>query len=276
VYSARNGTLSANTTGTGKYSYYVVDRIFSHSFHASLEWAAQVVQNEGQAVVISVASGPYAWNFNLAPHGVEVEQEGGWILAAPLDTRDGYHAYRVEIPARGSAFQLYVDDVLRYTGRAKEGGQNSAALVWGDVSSKDDSKVSWQYIKMAHRRPSTRVMPRLVAGAVSLSDQTKATRLGSTIPLKFQLFNDVGTNVSSPDLVVELVDLVWISPDAPGSVVDVESGPVESNFRYDSTVGDTGGYICNFNTRGLPSGTYNIILNVNGDPTPFKLQFQIR
>ena len=254
VYAVENGRLQADTRGTGKYSYYVVDRIFNHSFDASLQWRANVSQNDGQGVVVSVASGSYAWNFNLAENGVEVEQEGGWTLVVPMDTRDAFHSYRVEIPRNGAAFDLYVDEVLLYSGKAKEGGNNSATLSWGDTSAQGDGKVDWDYIRLSQRHSTTRTRPALVSSILPLWDQTKAVRSGRTIPLKLQVLDALGANVWSPEVIVQMA----------------------TNFRYDATLGTSGGFIYNFSTKGLNSGTYNVILNINGHLNPYKLQFQIR
>jgi hypothetical protein len=276
VYSVTGGHLNANTLGTGKYSYYVVDRSFNHSFPASLEWKAQVVQNDGQAVVVSAASGLYAWNFNLANNGVEVQGRGGWTLVVPMDTRDAFHTYRVEIPSNGSSYQLYVDDVLLYIGNADRSGTYSPTISFGDTTAKGDSSVLWDYITLSQRLRFSLTLPALFTTVFPLSDQTKAAKSGSTIPLKLQLLNAVGKNVSSPGVTVESVGLTRVSPIAPGGLVDVDGGTPDLNFRYDAALGGSGGYVYNFSTTGLDAGTYNVNFQVDGDSTTYKLQFQIR
>src|SRR5262249_1186750 len=50
-----------------------------------------------------------------------------------------------------------------------------------------------------------------VYGVIALYDQTKAHRAGSTIPIKIELVNSVGKDVSSPNLGVHAVGLIKVS-----------------------------------------------------------------
>jgi hypothetical protein len=276
VYSVKGGFLYASTLGTGKYSYYVADRFFNHAFAATLECQARVVQNDGQAIVLSLASGSYSWALNLANDGVEVQQKGGWVQAVAMNTRDKFHTYRMEIPAKGSSFELYVDEVLVYTGDGLTGGKYFPALSWGDTVSKADSSVIWDSITLSQTVPLTLTLPTLFKTVSPLYDQTKAAKSGSTIPLKLELLNAIGSNVSHPDLTVDAARVVLVSPNAPGSTIEVEGGVPDSNFRYDPGVGRSGGYVYNFSTKGLNTGTYAVIFTVGGEETERSLQFEVR
>jgi hypothetical protein len=276
VYSVKGGALYASTLGTGKYSYYVADRFFNHAFPATLECKARVVQNDGGAIVLSLASGSYAWNLNLANYGIEVQQRAGWALVAPMDTRDRFHTYRVEIPANGSSFEVYADDVLVYTGDALTGGRNFPTLSWGDTVTKADSSVIWDYITLSQKVPGSLTLPSLFTTVSSLFDQTKAVKSGSTIPLKLQLLNAVGANVSSADLKIDAVGLKLVSPNAPGLLIDGDGGTPDTNFRYDPAVGKGGGYVCNLSTKGFSTGTYAVTFTVGGEETERRIQFEVR
>lgn len=51
----------------------------------------------------------------------------------------------------------------------------------------------------------------------------------------------------------------------------------DNNFRYDSTLGPTGGYIYNLSTKGLSTGTYALTFSVSGDPVPrHQVLFQVK
>ena len=48
------------------------------------------------------------------------------------------------------------------------------------------------------------------------------------------------------------------------------------NFRFDPTLGTTGGYIFNLSTRGLGTGTYALSFIASGDPTTHTAMFQVK
>ena len=109
-----------------------------------------------------------------------------------------------------------------------------------------------------------------------LYDPTRAHRSGSTIPIKLQLC-DASGNLSSPNIVLTALNVQLVSSTAPGPVEDSGSANPDSNFRYDASLGGTGGYIFNLSTRGLATGTYNLSFKVVGaDPTIYSAPFQVR
>ena len=109
-----------------------------------------------------------------------------------------------------------------------------------------------------------------------LYDPTRAHRSGSTIPIKLQLC-DTGGNLSSSNIALTALSVQLVSSTASGSVEDSGSANPDSNFRYDASLGGTGGYIFNLSTRGLATGTYNLNFKVvGGDPTIYTAPFQVR
>jgi hypothetical protein len=62
------------------------------------------------------------------------------------------------------------------------------------------------------------------------------------------------------------------------------SGPVESpgnanpdsDFRFDPTLGPTGGYIFNLKTTGLTTGSYMLDFTITGDPFVYAALFQVK
>jgi len=57
-------------------------------------------------------------------------------------------------------------------------------------------------------------------GVCALYDQTKAHRSGSTIPVKLQLCDASGANLSAQNIVLKAMGTRLISPDAWGEVED--------------------------------------------------------
>ena len=109
-----------------------------------------------------------------------------------------------------------------------------------------------------------------------LYDPGQVSKSGSTIPIKLQLFNDSGTNLSSADMVVHAVGVSHITTNTYGQLNGAGNANPNQNFRYDPALGGTGGYIFNLNTGGYATGTYALHLIVGGEPHVYTTQFQIR
>ncbi|MBI2871669.1 MAG: PxKF domain-containing protein [Chloroflexi bacterium] len=110
-------------------------------------------------------------------------------------------------------------------------------------------------------------------GVCALYDQTKAVKSGSTIPIKLQLCDNSGANVSSAGVTVNAASVTKVSDSTTSDAVDSGKANPESNFRYDATLG---GYIYNLSTKGLTSGTYQVDLTVSGDPVGHTVQFVVK
>jgi hypothetical protein len=108
-------------------------------------------------------------------------------------------------------------------------------------------------------------------GIVPLFDQTKAAKSGSTIPIKLELTNAGGGNISSASIAVTAIRLVQVSSSATFDVMDSGNANPDNNFRYDGS-----GYIFNLGTNGLGTGTYELVFTVSGDPSTHTVAFQVR
>src|SRR5262249_15199438 len=114
--------------------------------------------------------------------------------------------------------------------------------------------------------------------ACLLYDATHSAKSGSTIPIKFQLCDALGRDVSSAGITVTALQVVMLSTNASTTVDDAGNANPDSNFRFDPTLAPTGGSIFNLKTTGLSTGTYVLTFTVSGDPTPHnsELLFQVR
>lgn len=114
-----------------------------------------------------------------------------------------------------------------------------------------------------------------VYGVCPLHNAGKAHKAGSTVPLKLQLCDGVGTNLSDPAVVVHASGLYQSDPTAATSLVpDAGNANPDQNFRY---AADLGGYIYNFKTTGLGSGTWVVTFTVNGEVDPsYYVTFDVR
>jgi hypothetical protein len=113
-------------------------------------------------------------------------------------------------------------------------------------------------------------------GICALYDQTQVHQSGSTVPIKLQLCDASGTDVSATSIAVTAIGLLRVSSATTGTPVASGDANPGNNFRYDTTLGPTGGYIYNLKTTGLAAGTWSLQFTVTGDPTLHSVQFQIR
>jgi len=107
-------------------------------------------------------------------------------------------------------------------------------------------------------------------------ESDKAHKAGSTVPVKLQLLDNAGANISSADKVVHAVGISLVTSETSGTVADSGNANPDQDFRFDPTLGETGGYIFNLKTTGYAPGTYRISFTVGSDPYVYTTQFQVR
>jgi hypothetical protein len=66
------------------------------------------------------------------------------------------------------------------------------------------------------------------------------------------------------------------STEALGPVEDAGNANPDSNFRFDASLGGSGGYIYNLSTKGMSTGTWALRFRATGDPTLHRLEFQLK
>lgn len=99
---------------------------------------------------------------------------------------------------------------------------------------------------------------------------------GATYPIKLQLCNSSGNDLFSSTAVVSATGITQTSTKFSGPVQSPGNANPDSDFRFDSSLGPTGGYIFNLKTTGLTKGSYIMNFTVTGDsfiyPAPFQVQ----
>ena len=113
-------------------------------------------------------------------------------------------------------------------------------------------------------------------GIATLFDATRAAKSGSTLPVKLRLIDAGGADLSSASIVVTAIRVVLVSTSATTDVQDAGNANPDGDFRFDDSLGPSGGYIFNLSTKGLVSGTYHLVFMVAGDPAPHVVGFQVR
>jgi predicted extracellular nuclease len=104
-----------------------------------------------------------------------------------------------------------------------------------------------------------------------LYDPTKAVKSGATYPIKLQLCDINGNNVSSSSTVLHALGVGQISSTSYGDVISAGEANPDNNFRFDD-----GKYIYNLKTTGLTTGVYNLYFTAGSDPVVHTVQFQVK
>ncbi|HUS20061.1 MAG TPA: lamin tail domain-containing protein [Terriglobales bacterium] len=104
-------------------------------------------------------------------------------------------------------------------------------------------------------------------GICSLYNTAQPTNTGSTIPVRLQICDANGNNLSSSSTVVNVVNITGADNTTYAAVSSGKANP-NGYFRYDASLG---GYIFNLNTKDLLVGSYLLNFQVAGDPTVHSL-----
>jgi hypothetical protein len=106
-----------------------------------------------------------------------------------------------------------------------------------------------------------------------LYDQNAAKKSGSAYPIKLQLCDATGNNLSSSSITVHAVSVTRISMNTSATPDDTGNANPDADFRYDATLA---GYIFNLSTTGYPTGTYTLNFTASKDPTVHSAQFAVK
>ena len=77
-------------------------------------------------------------------------------------------------------------------------------------------------------------------------------------------------------MAVRAVGVALASAETYGPPADAGNANPDQGFRFDPTLGETGGYIYNLKTTGYAPGTYSVSFTVGSDPYVYQAQFKIR
>jgi hypothetical protein len=112
-------------------------------------------------------------------------------------------------------------------------------------------------------------------GVCYLYDQTKAVQHNATVPIKLQLCDSAGHNLSSSAVTVTATSVALLTG-ATGTLEDSGNANPDDNFRYDPTLQ---GYIFNLSTKSLNSGTWRLYFRTSKDAgtgSPYMAGFGVR
>lgn len=142
---------------------------------------------------------------------------------------------------------------------------NTAALPAGSYT------IQYSYAGDANFQASSGSGTLQVTYAVNvLSNTSRPVRAGAALPIKLQVTDAAGNNLSSADLTVTAVSL--IGPDGQTYTPQSRGRANPDNvFRHTSW-----GYRYNLDTRDLPAGTYTLLVQIGNDPVLHAITFTVR
>ena len=151
---------------------------------------------------------------------------------------------------------------VNYGDNTNAGTAHATATFAGDANHDGSSDEKWFVINF---------------NVCALSDQTKAVKQNATVPVKFFLCDASGRDVSSASIVVSAVSLAPKAGSLSGVVEDAGNANPDNNFRFDPTLGPSGGYIFNLSTKGLGAAIWNLSFTVNGQTSSsYQLGFGVK
>lgn len=104
-----------------------------------------------------------------------------------------------------------------------------------------------------------------------LYDPSKAKNSGAAYPIKIQLCDINGNNVSAESTVVHAVNIQQVSTFAYGDVTTAGNANPDNNFRFTSD-----SYTLNLKTTGLSTGVYKLYFTAGNDPVLHSVEFQVK
>jgi hypothetical protein len=120
---------------------------------------------------------------------------------------------------------------------------------------------------------STNVTLAVTYNICPLYGATAAKNRGSTFPIKIQICDASGNNLSSSAITLQAQSVTMVGADAPAPLDDSGDTNPDFGFRYDRTLA---GYIYNLSLKGVSTGTYNLNFTAGGDPVLHSVRLQVR
>lgn len=95
-------------------------------------------------------------------------------------------------------------------------------------------------------------------------EPARAVQSGATYPIKVQLCDSTGSDLSSSTITLHATSVTLTATSISGLVQASGDANPDNDFRFDPTLGSTGGYIFNLSTKGLSTGSYSLGFTVTG------------
>jgi len=137
----------------------------------------------------------------------------------------------------------------------------TTTIIWTATDASGNSSSALQTVTVAY-------------GVCLLYDASRQVNSGAAIPIKLELCNAAGADLSSPALLPQAVSIGIDGSNATIAATDEGGANPSGVFRYDATLGTGGGYIFNLSTKGLASGAWHLTFTAGGQT--YAVPFRIR
>lgn len=195
------------------------------------------------------------------PSGIyqDVSTMPGWTysLSYAYSAREGVAANDMNVSWNGAVVRAVAAD-----------GTGNAVPVWTSYTDTVTATTATTRLQFDDASDNGTVGDLLDAVSVTpdltlcaLYNEAKSHQPGSTVPIKVELCDAYGNNISSPDVTLHAGSLTQLSSTSSSDVEDSGNANPNDDFRYDATLD---GYIFNLSTKGLGSGTYAVTVTVDG------------
>jgi hypothetical protein len=110
-----------------------------------------------------------------------------------------------------------------------------------------------------------------------LYDPNRSVKKGAAYPIKLQVCDAAGKNLSAPNIVLHAVTpLIKLDSTPDGPPIAAGNANPDSDFRFNSGLGVGGGYIYNLKTNNLSTGTWKLQFKITGDPVTHYALFNVK
>ncbi|HEY0514594.1 MAG TPA: hypothetical protein VGH73_22015 [Thermoanaerobaculia bacterium] len=225
----------------------------------------------GNTVSITITTeGATTIHFQATDAAVNVEANRS--LAVKLDKT--VPVINLNRPATGKTYTVNQSVLAAFN--CTDGGVSGIAVCDGTTASGapfDTAAAGTKTFTVNARDAADNVASQSVAykvsyGVQALYDETQAYRIGTTIPIKLQIVDVAGVNLSSAGVVVTAVGVTRKSDGTP-----VPLPGAGSAFTFDPSLT---GYVFNLGTTGYAAGTYLLSFSAANDPVVHTVQFRVK
>ena len=244
-------TLSALVVGSHSVSAsYAGDS----NFNPSSSTLAQTVNKASTATTVSSSANPSTISQSVTfTATVNVVAPGAGTPAGSVTFNDGANTLST-VPLNSSGMATFTTSTLAVN------SHSITAVYSGDTNFNGSTGSMTQNVQFA---------------ICAQYDQTRSVQGGATFPIKVQVCDANGNNLSSPSTVLHATAILAASGVA-GPVQDSGSANPDNDFRSVGGNGQNAGYIFNLKTDGLATGTYALQFTVTGDPALHTVFFGVQ
>lgn len=150
IYSVSGGLLHLDSLGTLQYAWYEMPGAYDPSRDFELTVRMKVVSVTGPfGLDFEVSDGTTDYEFGFVENGVYLPPPPNSrpFLALP-PTTDDFHTYRIVGSSGSATYQLYIDNVLYFSGGPVSGGDPIDRFFFGDGTYDADAKADFDFIRL--------------------------------------------------------------------------------------------------------------------------------